>query len=568
MDGPRRCVLYGRISLDKRSDGLGVDRQLAEARTFVERQGWAIVATERDDSISAMTGKVRPAFERTLEHVTEGRADTVVCWHLDRLCRKSADLQRVLDLAIAADAPCPDLLIQPVNGFPIRGDDPTARLTASILTLISQFESEHKAERIRAQQRQRALSGHLGSKRPYGLERPDVVQAVYAKFLATQSISDAHRLRLELDPEGPPSRNTTRQMLTGPWTAGIVVWDGVEHPEVEPQWSPAIDEVTYRRAQAILSRPSRLTNRQPRGTINRLGSGLFRCGKCGEPVIASSQAGTLAYKCRDHHISRASGPIDDLAFMLLADRLRRADVWLPLLPRNADPEAEALVLERDSLDKRLTEFHEDYAAGLLDRARALEGISLLRADLDAVDERLARFEFHSAEGQPVPYDTLETLAVLPLDVLRRLMHTVFVLTLHSQRGGPKVVKGQQRPPRPESVSIDWREEPPDDSPSRARQDVPNWGHLTDGLGNARWPGWYAPFSRLVPSRQMPEPMRRAVWGLVAPHRVGERGTKVPASPFVQPKVDAKRIEALESAGFKRATERRREDVPRPTLHQR
>ena len=145
-----KAVVYTRISLDRTGESLGVDRQEEACQEEAARLGATVVSVETDNSVSAYTGRRRPGFEAVLDYVRSGRASMILCWHLDRLARRTADLQAVLDLMTGRDAPCPDLVIHPVKGSEIRGDDHSGQLTAGILTLVASFESGHKGERVAA----------------------------------------------------------------------------------------------------------------------------------------------------------------------------------------------------------------------------------------------------------------------------------------------------------------------------------------------------------------------------------------------------------------------------------
>ncbi|MFI6268638.1 recombinase family protein [Micromonospora zamorensis] len=78
-------VIYARLSLDKLGNELGVDRQLEACRELAARQGWTVTRELIDNSISATTGRVRPAFEKLL--TLSPKPEAIIVWHLDRLVR-------------------------------------------------------------------------------------------------------------------------------------------------------------------------------------------------------------------------------------------------------------------------------------------------------------------------------------------------------------------------------------------------------------------------------------------------------------------------------------------------
>jgi SepF-like predicted cell division protein (DUF552 family) len=56
-----------------------------------------VVGEETDASISAWSGKTRPAWERVLKRVEAGEIDVVVAWHIDRMTRSILELERLIE---------------------------------------------------------------------------------------------------------------------------------------------------------------------------------------------------------------------------------------------------------------------------------------------------------------------------------------------------------------------------------------------------------------------------------------------------------------------------------------
>lgn len=81
----RAAAIYARISRSGRHR-LGVTRQLEDCRRLADDLGW-MVAEEYVDGDSSAWAKRRPAYERMLENLPEGRRDGVVVYHQDRLTR-------------------------------------------------------------------------------------------------------------------------------------------------------------------------------------------------------------------------------------------------------------------------------------------------------------------------------------------------------------------------------------------------------------------------------------------------------------------------------------------------
>jgi DNA invertase Pin-like site-specific DNA recombinase len=162
---PQAAGIYTRISDDRNATHLGVTRQRQDCEDLARRLGWPIAAHYEDNDVSAYSGKTRPEYRRMLDDLRLGRIDAILAWHPDRLYRSLRDLEELIDLAEASGA-----LIQTVSAGTVDLASPTGRAVARTIGTWARFESEHKAERIRRQQAQLALSGRPsgGGTRPFG----------------------------------------------------------------------------------------------------------------------------------------------------------------------------------------------------------------------------------------------------------------------------------------------------------------------------------------------------------------------------------------------------------------
>lgn len=137
-------AIYTRVARD--TTGQGVERQRQACIERAASLGWEVVDTFEDNGGSAFRGAVRPGFEAMLAAAERGEIDTIVCQHADRLLRRPADLERLLDLIDN-------------KGVKIDTDDgtdlstPAGRLTARIAMTVLERESHIMSERIKAGKR-------------------------------------------------------------------------------------------------------------------------------------------------------------------------------------------------------------------------------------------------------------------------------------------------------------------------------------------------------------------------------------------------------------------------------
>lgn len=148
---------------------------------------------------------------------------------------------------------------------------------------------------------------------------------------------------------------------------------------VKGKWTPLVDEDLWQRVQERLDDPSRATNRV--GTHRRhLGSGLYLCGLCDEPIRGASRG----YRCKHGHINRTGAPIDDLVRKAVAARLREPDA-LRNVPAVDSPRLAGLQAEIGEHRAKIARAERDYDDGLLEAAD-------LKRNRDRSNEAIARLE--------------------------------------------------------------------------------------------------------------------------------------------------------------------------------
>src|SRR4051812_20662416 len=91
--GMGTAAVYVRISADPTGRALGVARQEEDCRSLAQRRGWKVGEVYADNDVSAFDRrKVRPAWQRLLEDLRGGRCDALVVYDMDRVARRTRDL--------------------------------------------------------------------------------------------------------------------------------------------------------------------------------------------------------------------------------------------------------------------------------------------------------------------------------------------------------------------------------------------------------------------------------------------------------------------------------------------
>lgn len=450
------AAIYVRISRDKIGAGLGVDRQRAECEQLAERLGWTVVQVYSDNDLSAYSGKPRPGYRAMLAAIQAGRVDAVLAWHTDRLHRSPVELEEYISVCEPRSVPT-----HCVKAGILDLTTASGRMTARITGAVARGESEHMSERILAQKARAAAAGQwTGGGRPFGYSRngmelvpaeADVVRDGVRRILAGESVySITKQWRAEVPTaKGGEWRgaNVTR-MLTRPRNAGLAVHQGKVIGK--GAWPPIITEDEYQAVCAILNDPKRTTYSGVR-SLKWLGSGLYRCGRCGgdmRPGTAISRGVSRhIYRCRlAAHMKINAKPIDDLVLKVTCSLLDKHGA--NLLPTTTTDNREAMTAlqaEANALRRRYLELDDMFSDGEIDRA----GRARQRERIDArLAELSAQLDHHVVSALDGIADADSPSAAF-LDQLvarqRAIVDTLMTITINPSRPG--------RPPK--GVTFDY-----------------------------------------------------------------------------------------------------------------
>ena len=274
----------------------------------------------------------------------------LIVWHVDRLYRSMKDLERLIDIADAAR-----VKIRTVQGGDLDLSTSAGRMVARILGSVARQESEHKGERQRLANDQRAAAGHwvtcnrtfgyTPEGNPWSRKRPQCVRPSSTSSRASNSGCDrewnaagltttlaGQERKEDTDKNGRRIKAGTvdgkwnsprvRRVLINPKYAGILVHRGKEVGK--GNWTPLIDLDTHKGLVAYLSNPARITN--PNSFERKyLGPGVYRCGICGATMMTArpggKNPGKRRYVCRNTpHLARVGQPIDDLVTAAMLER--------------------------------------------------------------------------------------------------------------------------------------------------------------------------------------------------------------------------------------------------------
>ena len=414
----RRAAIYARISRDTEGEGLGVARQLEACRQLAATMGLDVLDEYVDNDLSAFKTRTRrPAYDRLLTDIEHGAVSAVIVWNLDRLLRQTKELERYMDLCQPLD-----VATYEVTAGKTDLTTPSGRATAKTRGAWAQYESEHKAERIRAQKAQAARAGKpLGGPVPWGWRRvghvvddsgrprggtfePDPFPARMLEegtqmVIQGRTLGDVARYWAAEGVRSGSGRTLTttqvKRLLIRPRNAGLLTFHG---ETVSDGWPPVVSLEDFRACESLLTAPER--RQQSEQKYRYLLSGVARC-QCGRAVhgINSNTKGRM-YRCtvsfehgtdRAGHVTRKMEPLDAYVIDAVTTALGRPELLDALRSeidrRQPAPRGNAEVLD---LTARKNSLVRMYSQGTISETQLVEGTAELNARLDAIQRDVLR----------------------------------------------------------------------------------------------------------------------------------------------------------------------------------
>jgi site-specific DNA recombinase len=212
-----RCAVYTRKSSDEGLEQAfnSLDAQREACAAFIlsqKHEGWSVLPTLYDDGGYSGGTLERPALQRLLADIAEGKVDVVVVYKIDRLTRSLFDFAKIVEVFEARGVSFVSIT-QQFNTTTSMG-----RLTLNVLLSFAQFERELAGERIRDKIAASKKKGMwMGGLPPLGYEVRDrklvvnkeeaeTVLHIFRRYVQLRSV---RALKEELDAAGIRSKRRT-----------------------------------------------------------------------------------------------------------------------------------------------------------------------------------------------------------------------------------------------------------------------------------------------------------------------------------------------------------------------
>ncbi|WJN62672.1 serine integrase [Streptomyces phage phiScoe10] len=423
-------MIYTRVSRDDTGEGQSNQRQERECRRLTDYKRLDVVAVEADISISAYSGKERPAWRRVLGMVRAGEVDYVIAYHMDRMTRSMLDLEELIVLCEEHGVG----IATAVGDIDLTSD--MGRMVARILAAVARAEVERKSARQKLANAQRAAEGkpHSGGQRPFGFDRDHRthIPEEAAKIRDGAKRALAGEPLVSLASEWGMTARGVKNVLVNPRCAGIRMYLGERVGEGD--WEPILDIETHLRLVESLTDPARIkgTVKMGRTPVSLL-TGIAVCSTCGVTVRGSSVRGRLTYSCRrgHSHIDRADA--DTLVLGAVINRLSSPDWVKELAPSGDDRlvDAKRLVEEQRAMLKTYARL---LAKGAMDEEQFTEASAVARSSMQEAEGVLSQAaDGAMLEGLDVGTDRVGAqLLALPLARQRGIVQQLLTVKVSPQ----------------------------------------------------------------------------------------------------------------------------------------
>jgi len=482
------------LYLRKSSGYAGIDEQRKRVTSYIDRIGGTRGPEFIDydstafQQVSAAAPPRRDAFYQMLDWLAARPGRGAGAYHTDRFVRNMIDSETLI--RVCERGACPVIISGGKrtggSSYDLTTSDDRDRFRHAALKATG--EVDHMTERIRdAKADAREAGEWLGGPRPFGwmpdgvtlchrelhcteeeaarrgLEPAGTVRtrsrtfavvhlpydeageyaAALRRITAGETLSAIHRDWLSrgvLSATGRPwsAAVNIRRALASPRAAGLATHEG--RITVPGKWEPITDELTWRKAHAILTDPGRCTTPGP--SRRWLGSGLYLCGVCQEPVGASSthdgrgQRRRRAIYLHRGHVARDAVALDAWVGSVISDIIGRPEILTAL--QESGPDTTPLQLEIERAAAELDDAAKAAATGAITiRQLAIASAGLLerKAAAEAELAAAARSGIVSEILGPDPGPALWD--ALALDGRRALLSALLTVTiLPAPRGRP------------------------------------------------------------------------------------------------------------------------------------
>jgi site-specific DNA recombinase len=299
-----RCAIYTRKSCEEglEQEFNSLDAQRLAGENYIASQaheGWECLPTQYNDGGYSGGNLERPALQRLLQDIKDGKIDCIVVYKIDRLTRSLLDFSKIIELLDE----CKCSFVAVTQSF--NTSNSMGRLMLNVLLSFAQYERELTSERIRDKfAASYKLGIWMGGVPPLGYDPQNreliinekeakIVKLIYQRFMEVESVIETARTINQLGHKTKTwksrtgrlnqgksfNKNLIRYILQNPIYAGKIAHKDKLYPG---KHKSIIEPEVWEKIQTIFnSKETKVVNSASRISTPPLLKGLLFCGCCG-----------------------------------------------------------------------------------------------------------------------------------------------------------------------------------------------------------------------------------------------------------------------------------------------
>jgi len=314
-----KTAIYVRVSTDEQAqEGFSIRAQIDKLKTYALLKDWEIFDIYSDEGISGKNIVDRPAINRLIDDINEGKVNNVLVFKVDRLTRSTKNLLELVELFEESNCAFNSLTES------IDTDTPSGRMFLKIIGIFAEFERENLASRLKLGLERKVkegftLANHYVS---YGYSKDKgqkvqvvlpheakIVNEIFSMYVdenkSFTSIARAlNQRKIPTKMNRTWDSNAIKNTLTNPTYIGKVRYsltDEGKYFEVDGHHEPILEAELFHLTQEKIKNMPQLS-RTKRPKDRNYFCGVLTCGKCKGKFTTLNYANSKkeyqgAYRC-------------------------------------------------------------------------------------------------------------------------------------------------------------------------------------------------------------------------------------------------------------------------------
>ena len=321
-------AIYIRVSTEEQAqEGFSIRGQEEKLKDYARIKEWSIYNIYIDEGISGKNIIERPAVNKMINDIENGKVKNVLVFKIDRLTRNTGDLVYLIDLFSKYNCAFNSLMES------IDTQTPSGRMFIKIIGIFAEFERENIAERTRLGYERKAKEGNNNSAYfvSYGYDRPKGQKIQTINEEESKIVKEIFHMYVEenksllniaktMNKRGIPTKeqgtwhaNTVRSTLTNCNYIGKVryaILDEKRGFETKGKHEAIIDNEVFEKAQQRIAKNKKFERtKKPRNENYFLG--FLHCPSCGKKLLThgtykkdenGEEKYIGAYKCNNKNL--------------------------------------------------------------------------------------------------------------------------------------------------------------------------------------------------------------------------------------------------------------------------